>query len=66
MAVRRKQVADWSEEPDLVVIDRLAEKLVGAKIDEITMIECGSSKLVAIRLDNGVSVYSEEIYLGEN
>lgn len=64
MAEERQTLVDWSEMTDQTLVDRLAEKIVGANIDSVSMQDVGRS-LTRITLDNGVSLFFESFYLGE-
>lgn len=66
MAEERQVLVDWSEMTDDCLMDRLAEKLVGSKIDSVQLTDVGGvRKMTRIQLDNGVSLFLESFYLGE-
>lgn len=60
------KVEEWTPETvtDSELEDRLANNTLGAKIDHVQVHQEDGRKVIGIVLDNGVSIWLEECWLG--
>lgn len=58
----------WTQDrlPDSLLEDRLANSILGAKVDHTFVHEDETGKYVAVALDNGVTIYFTECWLTFN
>lgn len=59
-------MTDYSELPPSQLQDKLANKLLGTKVDAVFVQEVNEQEYVVFLFDNGQAIYTQEFYLTED